>query len=605
MKDVRPLQGPQVRKDAESLDDIAADDSWKNKINIRAVECCHEGIELSTPPFPFVQRWDPQQQRGYIGDGHQKRKGKKRKRNNPDYYDECSYEASQSKAVRYDSYQAPEDESDVLNAKTGIDAQEEYPDDLYIQGCHDSQAVSEQLLRETGDASAETLKDASKSFVDLPSLPDDPSTCPALTRELAKEGTVIAFKQLEMSAETNWQPRISEYQVAIINEVTNDTLLRMRPAKRNHPERQIQYDHSTGQRIYSKFEMPGYSDQDDGGMLEISFDELINPITLQPVQTEPSGQKDENSVIDGISGPKLFGDIKLPNKDSDEYRLGLDGVASEAIEPSEESRKQISELIKDAGWHSSIQSGVNGDWSAAQSTDYRQNENKQDDTTLIAVPSPKFNGFSSSPLVNVRSSPPVAESQSPQRLPASGTEIPESIPQQDSYTKFVVADSKSAIEYPSLPQFGDDSELIQEEAQQRSGPVFERQILSQDLVSDGIDQSLVQSVHTHLESSQRGSSPRPSGSLNGIIESEDEFPELFSQAWENRISQEIDIKPEFSQDEAISPPSCRKSKETGQKTILQGESDRSWRPERENSLFDGDEEESWFSTPRPSQQQQP
>jgi hypothetical protein len=36
------------------------DDAWFQRIDLRAVECCEEGIELSTPPFPFHKRWDLQ-----------------------------------------------------------------------------------------------------------------------------------------------------------------------------------------------------------------------------------------------------------------------------------------------------------------------------------------------------------------------------------------------------------------------------------------------------------------------------------------------------------------------------------------------------------------
>merc|ERR1712230_89455 len=74
----------------ESEDD---DESWREKIDLNAVECCEEGINLSTPPFPFYQRWDPQQRRkkskarngrAYAaGQGAQPGKGrKKRSRDN-------------------------------------------------------------------------------------------------------------------------------------------------------------------------------------------------------------------------------------------------------------------------------------------------------------------------------------------------------------------------------------------------------------------------------------------------------------------------------------------------------------------------------------------
>jgi uncharacterized Zn finger protein (UPF0148 family) len=36
------------------------DNTWHQRIDLRAVECCEKGIELSTPPFPFYRRWDSQ-----------------------------------------------------------------------------------------------------------------------------------------------------------------------------------------------------------------------------------------------------------------------------------------------------------------------------------------------------------------------------------------------------------------------------------------------------------------------------------------------------------------------------------------------------------------
>jgi hypothetical protein len=36
------------------------EDSWRERIDLRAVECCDHRVELSTPPFPFYQYWDSQ-----------------------------------------------------------------------------------------------------------------------------------------------------------------------------------------------------------------------------------------------------------------------------------------------------------------------------------------------------------------------------------------------------------------------------------------------------------------------------------------------------------------------------------------------------------------
>ncbi|KAM0696684.1 hypothetical protein Q7P36_003933 [Cladosporium allicinum] len=44
-----------IGADAEEDEDV-----WLQRIDLRAVECCDEGIKLIAPPFPFYQRWDPQ-----------------------------------------------------------------------------------------------------------------------------------------------------------------------------------------------------------------------------------------------------------------------------------------------------------------------------------------------------------------------------------------------------------------------------------------------------------------------------------------------------------------------------------------------------------------
>lgn len=36
------------------------DKSWRERTDLRAVECCERGVQLSTPPFPFYQYWDEQ-----------------------------------------------------------------------------------------------------------------------------------------------------------------------------------------------------------------------------------------------------------------------------------------------------------------------------------------------------------------------------------------------------------------------------------------------------------------------------------------------------------------------------------------------------------------
>lgn len=48
----------EVEEDGMGVDED--DDSWRERIDLRAVECCDRGVQLSTPPFPFYQYWDEQ-----------------------------------------------------------------------------------------------------------------------------------------------------------------------------------------------------------------------------------------------------------------------------------------------------------------------------------------------------------------------------------------------------------------------------------------------------------------------------------------------------------------------------------------------------------------
>jgi hypothetical protein len=44
----------------EEEEEEEEDDSWRERIDLRAVECCDHRVQLSTPPFPFRKYWDSQ-----------------------------------------------------------------------------------------------------------------------------------------------------------------------------------------------------------------------------------------------------------------------------------------------------------------------------------------------------------------------------------------------------------------------------------------------------------------------------------------------------------------------------------------------------------------
>lgn len=52
--------GVEGEMEEEKIGEGEDDDSWRERIDLRAVECCDHRVELSTPPFPFYQYWDAQ-----------------------------------------------------------------------------------------------------------------------------------------------------------------------------------------------------------------------------------------------------------------------------------------------------------------------------------------------------------------------------------------------------------------------------------------------------------------------------------------------------------------------------------------------------------------
>lgn len=305
MKDVRPANQVQTSGSApedHNTEQTAGDDeSWRDKIDLRAVECCYDRITLSNPPFPFVQRWDPQQKRGYsnVDTRRKSGRGNKRKRDNERYYDNGTEEQASMPVTKRGKSISPTGDFDVAETQV-VEVPEEQPADGPPTSSDSNQgAVNEQLLRESQEA-AENAQNHESYEEDLPPLPDDMTSYPDLTLETAKAGTIIAFKKLDMSVETNWQPRISNYRTAIVDECQDDGTLYMTLAFRDRPNQEATYDPETGERLYHKFEMPGYDNEDDEeneGHLELPLAELIEP---KIVQASDSSQ--DEPAIPGLNG---------------------------------------------------------------------------------------------------------------------------------------------------------------------------------------------------------------------------------------------------------------------------------------------------------------
>ena len=325
MRDVKPLR--QVRSNVDAIQDANAaagedDESWRDKIVLKAVECCHEGVELSTPPFPFVQRWDPQQQSGYNQKSSRRnsRKTKKRKRNQDQYYDGNEDQAVEEPAAK----QAKLASAPITSAteETAPNEQEWYEQEWYDAHPTSSNAyqgaANEQLMREADEAAVNSQNDP-VAEKDLPSLPKNITTCPTLTLEAARSGTVIAFKKLDMSKETNWQPRISDYRTALIDEALDDGTLCMTLALRDQPKNEAFAHEETGKRLYHKFEMPGFQEDnghENAGRLELPFVELIEPKIIEAgesIDGDKATEVQENVDLPVIDTPTHHGSFVAPS----------------------------------------------------------------------------------------------------------------------------------------------------------------------------------------------------------------------------------------------------------------------------------------------------
>ncbi|KAG0652943.1 hypothetical protein D0Z07_0132 [Hyphodiscus hymeniophilus] len=309
MKDVRPTLTPKTTEKLPEEDEEDAEDqdseAWRDKITLRAVECCYDGIKLSEPPFPFVQRWDPQQQGGWP----QKNKNGKRKkhlRDQAQFYEEDAHQSKKQKQRKREHSYAEHQE--YLNASY----EPSYQEDSMMEGEELTQQsrlpsndiefeVNQQLMN---DLAEKTSAQVSQGPEDLAPLPADPQTLADLQAGQAKPGMTIAFKELTMSEETKWQPEISPYRTAVINAIL-DGELQLTLALRDRITLEKAYDVETGDRLYGKFDMPDQDEdeeaEEDDGIRGISFSQLVEP---KIVQEAPEGLDSRDHQTNDAALPK-------------------------------------------------------------------------------------------------------------------------------------------------------------------------------------------------------------------------------------------------------------------------------------------------------------
>ncbi|KAH6878660.1 hypothetical protein BKA58DRAFT_377698 [Alternaria rosae] len=237
-----PVRKTKAKAPTPEPEEWSNPDFWKTRINLSAFECWEEDFELSAPPFPFQQHWDPASKLM-----HDKAKKKKQKRRSNVQQEATLVEEEEEEKIILDYDDAPttNPDSESVNA-----------------------AVEDQLRQD--------LAMAAQS--DLPPLPKDMSTLPDLTSSDMKAGAVIACKFFTVNPVTV-TPEISGYKTATVEQEGDSGpgagTIQLKIALRDLPKREKKFD-SKGNRIYNAADaLLMEEDDEDEGLWEGSFGELL------------------------------------------------------------------------------------------------------------------------------------------------------------------------------------------------------------------------------------------------------------------------------------------------------------------------------------------
>jgi len=334
-KPVEPVK-PKITPTSENTDQ----DAWKKKIVLTAVECWDEDVVLSTPPFPFIQRWDASQQ---IQRGKKK---KKRNSKNASYEEEYDYSQEQS----YYDENVEMDYGDETNTNNNEVSQ---PSTITT---HLSQSSNGHNLLNTPPphtSQNQSLPTPSPDLLDaelIPFLPEDLTTLPKLTLSAVRPGAIIAFKQIHMnSAPGVWGPCETPHRTATVRPgyprpKGADSLVHVLLAKRDRTP--IQFD-DDGNRVAGRFSMPGREAEEDAearGELALSYACFIQARVLReaPLGAEEHEREDteEEDLGFGEEASECIPEMMQPDvaveQDDTATAANIDGTNDDIIEDKDD-----------------------------------------------------------------------------------------------------------------------------------------------------------------------------------------------------------------------------------------------------------------------------
>ncbi|OXV11926.1 hypothetical protein Egran_00313 [Elaphomyces granulatus] len=388
------------------------EENWPDKLVVNAAECFLDDIKLSTPPFPFKQRWDTEAQavvRQLKGSGHNRKKRPRVSQDDESSGFDADHKNDNTK-LNYDdrqpSAQACHDRNDDNRKKrprvsqddesSGFDADHKN-DNTELN--YDDHQPSPQAYREVNDDDGEKRPRVSQDdessgldadykndntelnyddhqpspqacregnddvqehqscemdatlMGDLPLVPEVLTRVPDLVEDEMRKGAIIAYKQLELSKSTNWQPTVSGYQVAVVECLLDSGSARVRLAKRHWNQARPNSNKSEGSRQYSGLEMPEFDDEEleDDGFREVLFGDLIEPKLIQISERADPAEVDEDGMNASLEDAIVddYDMISLPDPPQ---------PVNTEITISPQTRNDISQIIHDAGFRSTIDS---------------------------------------------------------------------------------------------------------------------------------------------------------------------------------------------------------------------------------------------------------
>lgn len=237
---------------AEPAEIDGGHDSWRSKISLGAVECVVEGLTLSTPPFPFHQRWDKSLKKKMAGRSSQGSNG--------------PYQASNTRKRKRSGH--VEETYDKYNTNGNGDALEY--DDVEEHDDLDDEYWEEGALLHDNCEESDIEDDG------FPDLPTNLNALPSLLEKDAELHDFIAYTELAVDESTAWEPKSVTRLAKIVDSAVpldNDPLLWTLELSRRD-RKQMVFDQD-GNRVYAKFEMPDEDgEREEDGRKEVSWGDL-------------------------------------------------------------------------------------------------------------------------------------------------------------------------------------------------------------------------------------------------------------------------------------------------------------------------------------------